>query len=188
MLVSPPRGVRPTSDRVRESLFMRLGDFDGLRVLDLYAGTGSLGIEALSRGAEAVVFVDRASASLAALRRNLSTLDLEASSEVMRSDVSAALRRLGKAGRRFDRIFLDPPYESEELQRALTLIDALEILEEGALVVAESPKRHPFPSVEEFSLSILDQRAMGDTLITRLSIEHNDSGQPAEAKGEMPSE
>lgn len=191
VLVSPPRGVRPTSDRVRESLFMRLGDLAGLRVLDLYAGTGSLGIEALSRGAKEVLFVDRAGAALAALRRNLVALDLESSSKVMRADASAAIRRLAKAGRCFDRVFLDPPYDSDELGRALLALDLARILEVGALVVAESPKRHPFPAVEGLSMSIVDQRAMGDTLITRLAIEPDDTARKvaaADAEREMPGE
>src|SRR5262245_9255185 len=101
-LVAPPSGVRPTADRVREALFARLSDLDGACVLDLYAGTGALGIEALSRGAARAVFVDRSDASLSALRRNLRTLDLEARARVVRGDVRAALRRLAGEAMRFD--------------------------------------------------------------------------------------
>ncbi|TMA33838.1 MAG: 16S rRNA (guanine(966)-N(2))-methyltransferase RsmD [Deltaproteobacteria bacterium] len=110
-LVAPPSGVRPTADRVREALFARLSDLDGVCVLDLYAGTGALGIEALSRGAEHAVFVERSNASLSALRRNLRTLELDDLARVVRGDVRGALRRLAGEGMRFDLVLADPPYD-----------------------------------------------------------------------------
>ena len=91
-----PEGVRPSADRLRESLFARLGTCEGLRVLDLYAGAGTLGIEALSRGALEVVFGERSARSLAALRANLRALELEDRSRVMRGEVGAVQRRLGR--------------------------------------------------------------------------------------------
>ena len=104
-----PAGVRPSGDRLRESLFARLGSCEGLRVLDLYAGTGTLGIEALSRGALEVIFVERGARSLAALRANLRALDLEGRARVLRGEVRGVLRRQGRVSGAFDLVLLDPP-------------------------------------------------------------------------------
>jgi len=106
--------VRPTSDRVREALFGKLGDLDGFRVLDLFAGTGALAIEALSRGAEAAVLVERAASSLDVIRANLDVLGLAGRAQVIRGDVAKIVRRLAGA-EVFDRVLLDPPYESESV-------------------------------------------------------------------------
>ena len=113
--LSAPRGLatRPTLARVRESMFSRLSvrlDFQGLRVLDLFAGTGSLGIEALSRGAGHVTFVESARAALIALRRNLDALGFSGRARVLKNDVIRALEVLAAAGEHFDLVLLDPPY------------------------------------------------------------------------------
>ena len=185
ILVPPPKGVRPTSDRIRESLFMRLGELAGLRVLDLFAGTGALGIEALSRGAEHVVFVDRANASLKALRKNLSTLDLESRCRVMRSEAIRVLPRLAEREDRFDLVFLDPPYDAELIRPALEALLRESLLNDGAVVVVESAKRHALPPVESLGYEVIDERMAGDTRITRLSaarrIEMSDDTQEGNA-------
>jgi 16S rRNA (guanine966-N2)-methyltransferase len=160
-LVAPPSGVRPTADRVREALFARLSDLDGVCVLDLYAGTGALGIEALSRGAERVVFVERSNASLSALRRNLRTLELDAHARVVRADVRSALRRLAGEGLRFDLVLADPPYEDRELGAPLSLLVSGGLLAPGATVVVERSRRHPLPAVE--GLVSQGSRRYGDT-------------------------
>ncbi len=168
-LLRAPRGraVRPTADRVRESLFARLGDLEDCVVLDLYAGSGSLGIEALSRGAAQAIFVERAAPALTALRANLEALDLEAVTQVQRGDVPVVVRRLAAAGSRFDRIFLDPPYASDEVSRALRAIATSGILAEGAELVVEAPLRHPPDPIE--GLARIDQRSYGDTAIFRFT-------------------
>ena len=168
MLQSPPKGVRPTSDRVRESLFTRLGELSGCRVLDLFAGTGSLGIEAVSRGAGSVTFVDRAQTSVRVLKKNLKSLGIESQCTVVRAEVRAALRRLVQEGRTYDLIFMDPPYDANEYGPAFTLIAEGELLAEGGMLVVESAKRHPLPSVADSSLEVVDERATGDTLITQM--------------------
>src|SRR5258705_4935116 len=142
-LVAPPVGVRPTADRVREALFARLPALDGVCVLDLFAGTGALGIEALSRGAARAVFVDRSNASLAALRRNLRTLELDACTRVVRGDVRGALRRLAGERLRFDLVLADPPYEDDALAAPLALLVSGALLAPGATVVVERSRRHP---------------------------------------------
>jgi 16S rRNA (guanine966-N2)-methyltransferase len=160
-LVAPAGGAtRPTSDRVREALFSVLGPgVQGARVLDLYAGSGALGIEALSRGAAAVVFVDRSPRVAAAIRANLDALEIDA--EVLRMEARAALRTaLVRAGA-YDLVFLDPPYRraaalGRELSEALSAV-----LAPGARVVSESDRREPL----ELALPLADERRYGDTLI-----------------------
>jgi 16S rRNA (guanine966-N2)-methyltransferase len=170
--------VRPTSDRVRESLFARLGDLAGTRVLDLYAGTGALGIEALSRGADRAVFVERAGPSLECLRANLEQLGLCGQARVVRGDVPAAVRRLGREGQRFDVVFLDPPYASDEAPRALRALLEAGVLEPRAEVVLERSRRHPLPGVA--GIVPLDERRYGDTLVTWLARRGTQDGEDGE--------
>jgi 16S rRNA (guanine966-N2)-methyltransferase len=166
-LRSPSGGLRPTSGRVREALFARLGELGGMAVLDLYAGTGALGVEAISRGAAAVVYVERAPRCLAAIRANLEALGIEAVSRVVADDAPRAVRRLGRSGERFDLLLLDPPYASDDLRRALEAVSESGVLAEGAMVVVEHGKRHAVPAVA--GLLVLDARRYGDTVITRLT-------------------
>ncbi len=148
--------TRPTADRVREALFSMLGDVSGARVLDLYAGSGALGIEALSRGAESAVFVEQDRQALAALRRNLEATG--AAAEVRRQDV---LRFLARPEGTFDLVFCDPPYDDAP-RVAAPLSEALPaMLGENARIVTESDKRNPLL----LSLPLLVERAYGDTRI-----------------------
>jgi 16S rRNA (guanine966-N2)-methyltransferase len=160
-LQAPPgEATRPTSDRVREALFSVLGArVEGAQVLDLFAGSGALGIEALSRGAAAATFVDTAPAAICAVHANLEALG--ASAEVRRSDARRFLGGASAAARQYDLVFLDPPYRlagrlGSELTTALPAV-----LASGAAVVAESDRRAPL----ELGLPILDERRYGDTLI-----------------------
>jgi 16S rRNA (guanine(966)-N(2))-methyltransferase RsmD len=157
-----PRGdaVRPTADRVREALFSILGDFvQGARVLDLFAGSGALGLEALSRGAASATFVDSSAASLAAVNANLQALGGEA--EVRRADALRFVRAAPGEAREYDLVLLDPPYRlAERLGRELS--EALPaVLAPSALVVSESDRRAPLP----LDLPLRDERRYGDTLI-----------------------
>jgi 16S rRNA (guanine966-N2)-methyltransferase len=157
-LAAPPRrsaALRPTADRVREALFAILGEVDAASVLDLFCGTGALGIEALSRGAGRATMVDT-DVSLA--RRNVSELGLEPRTDVVRSD---AMRYLRRSRRRFELIFCDPPYRlADRLEGELdSLIPAR--LAEGGRLICESAARHPL----ELSLPLLAERRYGDTSI-----------------------
>ena len=154
-----PRGdaTRPTSDRVREALFSILGDVTGLTVLDLFAGSGALGIEALSRGAGPAVFVERAAPALTALRGNLDALGLEA--HVHRGDARAFLRDASSAGRSYDLVFLDPPYRDAE--RLGPELDVPSVIAPGGRLVAESDRRTPVA----IDLPLLLERRYGDTLL-----------------------
>jgi 16S rRNA (guanine966-N2)-methyltransferase len=163
-LRAPREGARPTSDRVREALFARL-DPEAAAVLDLYAGTGALGIEALSRGAERVTFVERSPRCAGVLRQNLEAVALAGSCEVVVAEALRALARLADQGRRFDLVLLDPPYLSDEASAALAALGRSELLPEGAMVVLESSRRRPLAAVE--GLEVIDERRYGDTLISR---------------------
>ncbi len=158
-LVAPAGdATRPTADRVREALFSILGDISGLRVLDLYAGSGALGIEALSRGAAAAVFVDSSQAAVTAIRRNLSELGLQA--PVQRRDVLAYLATAA-GGDPYDLVFADPPYDSA-VRLAPELAELLPpVLAEDAVIVTESNKRAPL----ELPFPLLRDRSYGDTRI-----------------------
>ena len=164
-----PQGVRPTSDRVRESLFSVLGSVEGLRVLDLFAGTGALGLESLSRGAERVVFVERSRRVARELRERLDSLDLDEPDAVriLTIDAKKAIARLDREGdERFDLVFLDPPYEKGDREGTLTALFSVGILGEHAKVVVEGPKRHPLPPLP--GVRVLDERDYGDTKLTWL--------------------
>lgn len=144
-LQAPPGlATRPTSDRMRETLFNVLAPrMEGAAFLDLYAGSGAVGIEALSRGAERVVFVERAAPALKVLRANLARLDITDGFEIRPGAVSAYLRR-GAAGVGFDVVFLDPPYDAEaEYAAVLGLLGgaAAGFLRPGAVVVAEHRRK-----------------------------------------------
>jgi 16S rRNA (guanine966-N2)-methyltransferase len=163
-LVAPRgRGTRPTSDRVREALFSILGDVAGVGVLDLFAGSGALAIEALSRGASRATLVDSSGAAIAVARRNLEALGLEA--DVRRQAVLPFLRNAAVQRQHYDLVFVDPPYRhasslSEELGAALE-----PVLEPDARVLCESDRRAPL----HLALTRLDQlaeRVYGDTLIS----------------------
>jgi 16S rRNA (guanine(966)-N(2))-methyltransferase RsmD len=151
---------------VRESIFARLGSVDGCRVLDLFAGTGALGIEAVSRGANRLVAVDRSTRSLAVLRKNLEKLGIAACAEVMGSEARGALRKLGEARARFDLVFLDPPYDADLLADTLEALVASGVLETHGVVVVESAKRHPVAPV--IGLAVESERVYGDTVISWL--------------------
>jgi len=135
-----PRGskTRPTSGRLKKSLFDVLGArLEGARVLDLYAGSGSLGLEALSRGAASAVLVERGRQAAGAIRRNVDELDLGDRAEVLGRDVFGALERLLAGLARFDIVFADPPYRSGDADKLLGRLGAEELVEPGGLVVLE---------------------------------------------------
>ena len=162
-LQAPPgRGTRPTSDRVREALFSTLGPLDGARVLDLFAGSGALAIEALSRGAASALLVERDPRTVAVIRGNLEALGLEApEATVHAGPARAALRSASARGDTYDLIFLDPPYRSApELGRELSAALG-PLLAAGGRAITESDRRNPLA----LDLPLTHERRYGDTLI-----------------------
>ncbi len=164
----PAAGVRPTGNRVREAVFSRLVDLGGVRVLDLFAGSGALGIEAISRGAGSAVFVERAAAAVTVIRANLTSLGIGSEARVVRGDTVSVLRRLARSQERFDLVFLDPPWaEAAEPDRTLRALAASGVLAPAAAIVVETGRgRDP---AEISGLVKLDERRYGDTVIHRLT-------------------
>lgn len=141
-LAVPPKGTRPTSDRVREALFSAVEsavDLDGARVLDLYAGSGALGLEALSRGAASATFVESAPAALAVLRKNVATLGLPGK---VRAGKVAAVLAAGSPTP-YDLVLADPPYAVEDLGQELAALVSGGWVEPGSLVIIERSRRAP---------------------------------------------
>jgi 16S rRNA (guanine966-N2)-methyltransferase len=167
-LVRVPAGVRPVSDRAREGLFSSLGDLvDGANVLDLYAGTGALGIEALSRGAGEAVFVERSPAAVSAVRENLARTSLDDRASVERSDVRRFLERRPPERVGFDLVFMDPPYEAggAELDPVLSLLDEKPLLRKGFTVVLSRGSRSS-NSVIPLHWSVARRLSYGDSVVT----------------------
>ncbi|MGH2852370.1 MAG: 16S rRNA (guanine(966)-N(2))-methyltransferase RsmD [Solirubrobacteraceae bacterium] len=162
--LTAPKGrtTRPTSARVREALFAMLDDVEGARVLDLFAGTGALGIEALSRGARRAVFVECDRAASEALQSNLATLGLTGEeAQLRRERADEALRRARKRKETYDLLLIDPPY-GQALQLGPRLSAALEgVLAPRARVVLERDRRTPL----DLGLELEKERRYGDTTI-----------------------
>ena len=157
--------IRPTADRVKEAVFSILGDaVVGAVVLDLFAGAGSLGLEALSRGAESCLFVDQSERSLAVVKRNVEMLGARDQVQYRRVDVIRSPRLLAGLGP-FDLIFLDPPYGRGDVARSLRSLSEFHLAGPGALVVAE----HEPLGLETFvdpAWKVLSHRKYGQTCIT----------------------
>ncbi|HLT58782.1 MAG: 16S rRNA (guanine(966)-N(2))-methyltransferase RsmD [Limnochordales bacterium] len=162
----PGMETRPTTDRVRESLFNILAPWvPGARVLDLFAGTGALGIEALSRGAREAVFVERNPRAVRVLRANLDHTGLAPQAQVRVGDAVRELARLGREGRRFDLVFLDPPYGRGLARDALLALAEAAVVAGEAWVVVEHSGREEMP---ERAANLAKARAVryGDTVLT----------------------
>ena len=160
-----PEGMltRPTADRVKEALFSIINfDLPGAAVLDLFGGTGQLGIEALSRGAKSAVFVDQREDACKIIRENLRRTKLEAQGRVVRSDYLDYLRR---SREKFDIILLDPPYAEVFLENALKCITEIDILQTGGIIVAERPVEKELPFEFEGYTRSRDYK-YGKTLLT----------------------
>ena len=162
------RIARPTADRVREALFADARDWVDCCVLDAFAGSGALGIEALSRGARCVDFVERSGRVLSVLRDNLASLGLEERARVHRGDVAKVLRRLAREAPppRFDRVLFDPPYASGEAAVALQALWECRLLAPGGRVIVESDRHRPLEAPAGYER--VDERRYGDTVLVHL--------------------
>ena len=159
--------IRPTTDKVKEAIFNIIQfDVPGKRVLDLFAGTGQLGIEALSRGAESCVFVDKSPEAIRLVTENLRATGLEARAKVVKSDSIAYLQ----SARGFDIVLLDPPYASELLEKALNIMLGFDILKENGIIVCESDISRVLPALpgERFGVREYTYGRIKLTTVTRL--------------------
>jgi len=163
-----PKGqtVRPTAARVKESLFNILPrDLSGVRVLDLFAGSGNVSIEALSRGAEKTILIDESSRSTAVIRDNLERLGLSERAQIWTTPVLRALKKLAQSEQRFDLIFLDPPYNKGWVEASLKAIAQCDLLSDSGTVVVEHSLREAVKAGYG-NLVLNDQRRYGDTLLS----------------------
>lgn len=165
--------IRATSDKVREAVFSILfhyaeGGFPATfkRTLDLFAGTGAMGIEALSRGSAEAVFVDKDPKSAAIIQKNIELCGFSDRAGIVRKDAIDAVRLFSRKGEKFNLIFIDPPYASNLTFETLKEIDGQGLLSAGGIVVAETSKRTPLElTPDNFSLTLVDERRYGDTLV-----------------------
>lgn len=168
-LYSPKgKGIRPTADRVKESIFNILGgQLEGIRVLDLFSGTGSLGLEAISRGAQHVVFVEKSRSALNALKKNISLCGFDSHSIVLAMSVPHGLAFMGQKGESFQVIFADPPYGRGWVEKTISEILAHGILSQDGMIVMEHA---PYESLSRNhgKLVTLKQKTYGDTIISFL--------------------
>lgn len=163
--ISAPRGwgTRPATARVRASIFSRIAsrrEVEGTRILDIFAGSGSLGLEGLSRGAAYAVFIDAARAATATIERNLQQLDLAGRARVLKLDVARALSQLGASGEKFDLVFVDPPFADDRSAEVLAKLTHLDLLKPDGIVVVR--QFHRAPELEMTELERLSVAIIGD--------------------------
>jgi len=160
----PGNATRPTADRVRQSLFDLLGQrMDGLAVLDLYAGTGALALEAVSRGARSAVLVENDARSCGVIYANIAALKYEPRCRLLRGELPGALQQL--RGEKFDLVFSDPPYALKASQLTVDALTSNDLLAPGARIVLEMDRREPAPE----GLPLIDERRYGDTRVVVLT-------------------
>ena len=158
--------VRPTSDRLRETLFDILAPrIASSRFLDICAGSGAVGIEALSRGASEATFIDKSRRSLAVIESNLQTLGIKREATVIKSDALAALRRLAEESKQFDIAFFDPPYDSDIYRAVLGKLATGGLLSDDAIVIAERRAKTP-PETNCGGLTIYREVKQGESALT----------------------
>ncbi len=167
-LVAPdsPR-VRPALDKVKGAIFNILFDVHGARVLDLFAGSGAVGIEALSRGASLALFVEEWDKACEAIKRNLTHCKLTPRARILRCTVESAIRKLHRDEESFNLIFVDPPYQKGLVSSTLRKLAASSIAAPDALIIVEHHPKEPIPEIP--GLTLTDSRKYGQTLITFLA-------------------
>ncbi|HVP79916.1 MAG TPA: 16S rRNA (guanine(966)-N(2))-methyltransferase RsmD [Thermodesulfobacteriota bacterium] len=171
--------LRPTSDRVKESIFNILrGQIEGRAVLDLFAGTGNLGIEALSRGAKKVVFVEKGKRAFRLIQRNVAQFGLAERSEVLPIDANRAIEVLKQRRILFDLIFMDPPYEQGLIERTLTKLNSHPIYHKDSVLVIEHHRRELL-SAAASGWDLIRHRQMGETVVSILTPQQGEASSAA---------
>lgn len=162
----PGTGTRPTTDKVKEAVFSMIGPyFDGGVVLDLFAGSGGLGIESLSRGSDKAVFIDLEPKSIEMIRANLKATGLDSKAEVFRNEAGRALKLLSKRKYTFDLVFLDPPYRMKNVEEYLSWLEEHNMVNDDAIVVVEHDADHEYGE-RIGSFEQIRKSTYGDTAIT----------------------
>lgn len=162
--VKAPLRIRPTQDKVREALFDILGDIQGLSFLELFAGSGAVGLEALSRGAAESALVENNRDCLKRIEQNIACLKAR-SCQLFPLEVACAIKRFHKHGKKFDIIFLDPPYYKELSKKTLQMLGVYDILAPDGLIIAQHFKKESLPEAEG-DLTLFRQSCYGDTALS----------------------
>jgi len=157
--------TRPVLDQVKESIFNILFDVNGLRVLDLFAGTGSIGLEAVSRGASESVFVDNDRDAVSIIRENIKRCGFENETRIISKHVQAAIKILVKKSEPFDLIFIDPPYLKDFVVPTITAVFDAGLLAPDGQIITEHHPKEPIQGLPE-GLTISNERKYGQTLVT----------------------
>ena len=160
-----PRGIRPTQDKTRKAVFDILGDIEGLSFLELFAGSGAVSFEALSRGAKIAVLIDDDPDSISSIKKNMEMLKTSESCVLYPIDSLRAIKSLHQGRKTFDIIFLDPPYCQDMVKNTLQTLEAYDILSPDGLVVAQHFKKESLPELPGV-LSLLRQYTYGSTILS----------------------
>ncbi|OWR27085.1 16S rRNA (guanine(966)-N(2))-methyltransferase RsmD [Saccharibacillus sp. O23] len=182
----PGSGTRPTTDKVKEAIFSMIGPFfEGGTTLDLFAGTGGLAIEALSRGMEHAILVDADAKSIEVVRANLKATGFERRAEVYRNDAQRALKALSKRDTKLDLIFLDPPYRMKNGDELMRQMEETGLLESGAVVVLEYESSYEYPETVG-SFSLRRKAVYGETAVSiyHWEPENREASRPEEEESE----
>jgi 16S rRNA (guanine(966)-N(2))-methyltransferase RsmD len=163
-IIKIPKGIRPTQDKVRKAIFDILGDITGLSFLELFAGSGAVGLEALSQGAKEAVFVESGPAAVKIIKENLLSLPCP-DGRVIAQDALRAVKELGQRKEKFDIIFLDPPYYQGLTKKALQSLGGCDILTAYGLVAAQHFKKDNLPEGAG-DLALFKQARYGDTVLS----------------------
>ncbi|MCX5703656.1 MAG: 16S rRNA (guanine(966)-N(2))-methyltransferase RsmD [Candidatus Omnitrophica bacterium] len=163
-VIKMPKGIRPTQDKARKALFDILGDIEGLSFLELFAGSGAVGIEALSQGAKEVIFVEKDRGCIEAIQANLEVLEASAA-QVIGLDTLEAIRRFSQKQEKFEVIFSDPPYYLDLAKKTLQILGAYDILAPNGFIVMQHFKKDELP-IEQGQLRLLKEARYGDTLLS----------------------
>lgn len=159
LITAPGAGTRPTTDRIKETLFNMLQpEIPGCRFLDLFSGSGGIGIEALSRGAAEAVFVENNRRAAACIRQNLAFTHLSEKARLLESDVTAALARLEKEKKAFHVIFMDPPYKMGWAEKILSVLSSSCLADEETLILAEESEEADFSFAEALGFSVVREK------------------------------
>jgi len=162
--------LRPTSDRIKESLFNILHSLSGKSFLDLFAGSGNVGLEALSRGADKVVFVEKDAVMVNAIKKNLGELGFSDKCEVLAADVKKGIRQLQKNGENFDILFADPPYERGVIREIFQYLGQGNVISQDGVLIIQHSKREAVPGQQMDNFVLTDQRRYGDTFLSFFKI------------------
>ena len=164
-LLKTPKGIRPTEDRVRKALFDILGDVSGLTFLELFAGSGSVGLEALSQGAQEAVFVENFRPASLAIEDNLKTLGCQDRARIICQDAFRAVGNMVKNKEKFDLIFLDPPYYQGIAEKILQILGDCDILHQSGYIIIQHFKKDPVAE-KAGNLALWRQEQYGDSLLS----------------------